>query len=145
MNIQPELIPSIALTLPFIVAFVGVYLILWKPLFAFLEGRDHAVHQAKHDADHFAHQAAERLARLEARLATAEADARAVRQTRREAAVAEENRIIHAAREAADKQVAAAVTEVRAQGSIAAAALRGQADDLARRIAGRALGRELAS
>ncbi len=108
MHIIPELGPSIALALPFFVAFLGLYVILWRPLMAFLDEREAATDGARHEAHELAAQADERAATLEEKLAAAKAQIADLHAAARARAQAKEAEIIGAARNEAEARIAEA-------------------------------------
>ena len=112
MHIIPELGPSIALALPFFVAFVGLYVILWRPLMSFLDEREQATDGARHEAEELAAQADERAAALEDKLQAAKRDVADLHLAARGRAQAREAEIIRAARAEAEARIAEAQTRI---------------------------------
>src|SRR6185436_1834148 len=98
MEIIPDPVHVALLTLPFAVAALAVHLILWRPLLAWLDERDHTSAHAREEAARLDTQASEQLARIEARLAEARAHAGSLRQQARARAHAQETEIVTAAR-----------------------------------------------
>jgi F-type H+-transporting ATPase subunit b len=143
MQIIPQPIPTLVLVVPFLVTFVALWQILFKPLFEYLEDRDRVSREALAEAKHLRHDADARLADIEARIAAGRKEAADHRATARAAAQKQEAVAVRAARAAADARVAEAVGQIGQQRQAAAATLRGQANDLARDLARQVLGREL--
>jgi F-type H+-transporting ATPase subunit b len=108
MHIIPELGPSLALTLPFLVALIGLYAILWRPLMQFLDERDNATEGAQKEAVEFERQAAERADALAEKLAAAKLEFQALHTEARTRALAKEADIVAAARAKADEFVTTA-------------------------------------
>lgn len=102
MHIIPELGPSLFLVLPFIVAFIGVRLILWGPLNQYLDDRENATEGVRQAAQDFVAQAEKRTAEIEERLAVAHAEIVELNAAARTRAQKKEAEIIAAAREEAE-------------------------------------------
>lgn len=112
MHIIPELVPSLALTLPFLVALVGVWVILWGPLMQFLDDRENATEGARKEADEFERQAEERSTRLEEKLAAARTEIQNLHAEARGRALAKEADIVAAARAKAEDYLSEAQARV---------------------------------
>lgn len=112
MHIIPEIGPSIALTLPFLVALIGLYVILWQPLMQFLDDRDNATEGARKEAEEFESQANRRAEELEKRLAAAKLEVQTLHADARTRALAKEADIVAAARAKADEFLATATSRV---------------------------------
>jgi F0F1-type ATP synthase membrane subunit b/b' len=123
MHIIPDLGPSLALTLPFFVAFFGLWFILWKPLMQFLDDRDKATDGARHEAEAFSVQADGRASDLEARLATAHSELVDLHASARGRAQKKEAVIIAEARKVADDKVAEAQKRIASEKATAKAEL----------------------
>jgi len=130
MHIIPDLGPSLALTLPFFVAFFGLWFILWKPLMQFLDDRDAATTGARLEAEQFAAQADERATALEEKLAGAHAGIVDLHTAARNRAHAKEAEIIAAARRAAEQRIAEAQEKINAEKQAAKAQLETSARSL---------------
>jgi F0F1-type ATP synthase membrane subunit b/b' len=141
MNVVPDPAAAVALFVPFLVAVFGLWTLLWSPLLAYMDERQHASEHARHEAHRLGHEADERMARIAANLEGAEAAARSARQLLRASALTEEARVVGEARAEADRRVSLALTEIRDAADAAARALRSQATNLAGDIAARTLGR----
>ena len=123
MHIIPELGPSIALALPFFVAFMGLYVILWRPLMAFLDEREQATDGARHEAEELAAQADERAEALEVKLVEARREVMELHNAARTRAVAKEAEIIGAARSEAETRIADAQKRIDSERQSARAEL----------------------
>jgi F-type H+-transporting ATPase subunit b len=115
MHIIPDLGPSLALAIPFFVAFFGLWVILWKPLMQFLDGREHATEGARAEAAHLAHEADARATDLEQRLAAARKESIEIRAAARARSHVKEAEIVAAARLANDERVTAAQARIGAE------------------------------
>ncbi|MEZ4240800.1 MAG: ATP synthase F0 subunit B [Myxococcota bacterium] len=141
MEIYPDPVHTALLTLPFLVALVSMYLILWNPLLAYLDARDEASERARHEAKELDSAADEQLSRIEGRLAEARVQVHELRQTARSGALAREAEIVAAARAQADDHVRAAVAQIATDRREASVALQTSAQELSREIAEQVLGR----
>jgi F-type H+-transporting ATPase subunit b len=144
MEIIPDPVHVALLTIPFAVAALAVHLILWRPLLAWLDERDHTSAHAREEAARLDTQAADQLSRIEARLADARAHVGALRAEARERAHAQEARIVAQARSEADGRIDTALERIRTDRATASATLRTTAIELAQDIASRVLGRRVA-
>ena len=145
MQIIPDLIPTLVLTLPFLVSMIALHVIFFKPLYAYMEEREGVASTARQEAEDFQKATGEKLAQLENELVEARRRAAAVRADARAKAQAEESKIIAAARKQAEGDVDEAVTQIAAEAQTAAATLKGTAATLSAEIAQQVLGRPLAS
>jgi len=100
MQIIPQPIPTLVLVVPFLVTFVALWQILFKPLFEYLEDRDRVSREALAEAKHLRHDADARLADIEARIAAGRKEAADHRATARAAAQKQEAAAVRAARRA---------------------------------------------
>ncbi len=145
MQIIPDLIPTLVLTLPFLVTMAALHLIFFKPLFAYMEEREGIASTARHEADDYAKATTAKLEQLEVQLVEARKRASAIRAEARAEAQSEEAGILAAARREAEAKVEAAVQEIGSESASAAATLKGTAATLSAEIAHQVLGRPLAS
>lgn len=141
MQIIPELVPSVLLTIPFLVAFAALNTILFRPLLDYLEGRDEAIHGAKEQAKVLHSQVETRLEDLDERLRTARVEINAYRADARAAALGEESKIIAKAREEADAKVSKAVEQITIEHAAATQTLQTVAENLSGDIVDQVLGR----
>ncbi len=140
MEIIPQIAPVIALTLPFLVAYLALHFILFRPFHDFLEERDGVATKAIDDAEVMDLAAADKLKQLDDKLAAARKEAGEIRQAARGRAQTEEAKILAAARAEADKEVDAAVAQIAKDRKNAATTLRGTANILSGDIASQVLG-----
>jgi F-type H+-transporting ATPase subunit b len=142
---QLELIPALAVMLfvPFAVTFFALRFILWQPLLAYLEAREHAIDGTKHEALRLTHEAAARTTELEKKLLSAREDIAAERSAARKRVADKHAVIVGDARAEADRQLADAVVQIERARAQAALEVRPMAHDLAREIAAGVLGRQV--
>ena len=142
MEIIPDPIHVVLLTLPFLVAMLALHVILWRPLLAYLEERDNTSTKARHEAHELEGAAAEQLTKIEVRLAEARNHVGTLRQQARARALAAESEIVTGARHQADQRVTEALAQIVTEKKAASATLGTTANDLGRDIATRVLGRD---
>lgn len=135
----PEL--ALALVFPFLVTLAALHLILFKPLLAYLAGREHEVQHARHEAHRLTSEVEKRVADLSRRLTDAEKQVGELRAQGRGRAAHQEAAITGAARKAAESRTSDAILEIRDEKQRAAQRMRELASSLATDIAGRVLGR----
>jgi len=144
LEIIPDPIHVVLLALPFLVAVAGAHLILWKPMLAYLEGREETVAKAVKEADELQASTEQQLQSLEDQLAAARGRVIDVHTAARGRAQAQEAEILAAARAAAEVRVSEAVAGIAIERKAAASALESTATELSREIAAKVLGREVA-
>ena len=144
LEIIPDPIHVVLLVLPFIVAVAGAHFILWKPLLAYLEGREDTVAKATKEAEELTASTETQLGQLEERLAAAHAVVISLKGAARARAQVKEAEILTAARSAAEARVTEAVSSIATEQQAAAAALETTANELSRDIAAKVLGRDVA-
>jgi F-type H+-transporting ATPase subunit b len=143
MEIVPDPTIAVLQALPFLVTFVALYFILFKPLLQYLAEREEASTGARAEAAQLGVEVAQRLETLEERLATARAEIGNQRADARARAHQKETEVISAARDAAEKRVESALAQLDIERQQASKALRDTADTLAVDIAGQVLGRQI--
>lgn len=141
MEIMPDPYLAPLLALPFLATLVALHFILYKPLLAYLEARDHAVHGAKREAEGLAQQNQGSMAELDRRISEANAQVGAIRREARARANEAEAKILAAARAEGAEKTSIALDQIKAEQRGAAGAMRQLASELANDIAGRVLGR----
>ena len=112
MHIIPDLGPSLALSIPFFVAFLGLWFILWKPLMQFLDEREAATIGAREEALAFESEADVRAGQLEQKLAEAHASNVEFHNAARARALAKEAEIVGAARSKAEAHLSEALGRI---------------------------------
>ena len=144
MEIVPDPIHGVLMVLPFLVAAVGMYVILWQPLLAYLDERDSVSHRARHEARELEQAAAQQLGKIEARLVLARQQVAVLRQEARSRALGREADMVAEARRRAEKHVSDALGELSRDRSVASDALKHTAAELSTQIAAQVLGRPVA-
>ncbi|MEK6607273.1 MAG: hypothetical protein AABZ30_06385 [Myxococcota bacterium] len=127
----------------FLVLIVVLNQLLFRPYLRLHERRDQAILGRVREAERLEAEARLRLAELEARLAEAKAQAAEERAGLRAEGIAREKEIVEVARAEAARRLAAAKEEFARMGADLRAKLAPEVDALARKIASRALGREI--
>lgn len=143
MEVIPSVPLALALALPFLVTFVALYTILYRPLVAYLAERDAAIHGAREEAAELDAQRATRLDELNARLAKTREEIAAFRGEARGRANAAGSAILAEARTKAEERVKGAVKQIEAERVGASSTLRASAGELSRDITRQILGREV--
>lgn len=143
MNIIPDLYLVLAQILPFLVVIIGLKVILFDPMLAFILEREVATRGVRHDAEGLLAVAEKKLTEYEAAIEKTRVEITELRTQRRAEANAEYQKLVAAARRAADARVGGALKEVGEAAEIARQALAADADSLAHDIAQQALGRKL--
>jgi F-type H+-transporting ATPase subunit b len=141
MNIIPDLVMVAWQMAPFLVLMVGLNLILFKPMVAYLHERAHATEGARHEAHDLVAKAEARLAEWEQAMAKARNEVTELRSARRAAANVEYQQILAAARAEADKRISAATAGLKMEADRARVELEGNARALAQDVATQVLGR----
>ncbi len=145
MDVIPNLYLSAIQAVPFLVAVLGLYVILWKPLLAYLDEREQVTATAKAEAARLTGEIESRVSQLDEKLAAAKLDIGVNRAAARGEAEAEEAKIIGAARTEADAKVSEAVARIADAQTAASASLQSMATGLSTDIASQVLGREVSA
>lgn len=141
-----EIIPTTAaiwFVLPFIVTVCGLYVLLFKPFYAYLEARDAHTVGARDEASQLVAATEHKIHTLESKLAVAREAAVATRAAAREQALTREVALVAATREHVAEQIKAELVEVTAEASRARSQLKQDAVIIAAEVAGQLLGREV--
>jgi F-type H+-transporting ATPase subunit b len=141
MNIVPDWILVALQTLPFLVAFLALRSLLFKPMIEYLEERDAAISGARDESTRLRERVAQARADWERRLAEARAEGAAHRASIHAEANSRRQELVDQARAAAEAQVGSALAELEAARVASAAQLREGAEQLAHDIAERVLDR----
>jgi F0F1-type ATP synthase membrane subunit b/b' len=142
MEIIPELVPTILLTIPFLVTYALLHAILLRPLFDYLEGRDNAIEGARAGAEELHAKTDARLIELADQLRKARTQMAKFRAEARGKALAEESKILAKAREEAEAKVATAIEQIVAEQAEASKILKSISATLSADIVNQVLGRE---
>jgi F-type H+-transporting ATPase subunit b len=128
---------------PFLVALLGLYYLLFKPVLAHLAGREDAISGAHHRAKELHARLSAQTAELEARLVAARTQIGDMRAARRAQSQREAAAIIAAAKAQAEAHAQRELARVQAEAESARAGLRANTATLAEQVAGRVLGRSI--
>lgn len=141
MSIIPDPILALLQVLPFLVLMLGLHFILFKPMLAYLEARDHATVGARHDAQALAAKAEAKLRDYEQALEKARNEVAEYRAARRAEAQKVYMTRVAAAREASDKRLGGAMATITTEAREARSQMGGRARALAVEAASQVLGR----
>jgi F-type H+-transporting ATPase subunit b len=143
MEIVPDPLLVAIFLPPFLVAVVGMWFILWKPLLDWMGERQDAVMDARSEARRLEGDIEARLDTLESKLAAARAEVTERRNAARAEAVAAEQAILTQARDAAEARIDEATARIAEESEVARRGLedaaRSIADDMATQVLGRPL------
>ena len=143
MEIVPDPLLVALFLPPFLVAVLGMWFILWRPLLTYMDARDDASADAIAEAKRLEAEAVAHVETLEGRLTVARNEITELRNNTRADAVAREKVILAEAREASEKEVETAVAAIAEQSEVARRSLsdaaRNIADDMATQVLGRPL------
>ncbi len=145
MNIIPDWTQVLLNTMPFLVAIVGMYLIILKPMLNYLLERDEAVQGGHDEADRIEAEIKDRMADYEAKLAAARAEVSAFRAEKRAEAQREYDERVSVARTDAEAQIESAVGEINAAKEAASGQLKSMSGEIADQVAGQVLGRTISA
>ena len=145
MNIIPDPLQVLLNTLPFMVAIVGLYRIILKPMLEYLLGRDAAISSGHEEATRIEEEITRRMAEYDAKLAEARAEVAAIHAAKRAEAQAKYDERVDAARKEAEAKIAAAVGEIDAAREAASAQLKTMSGEIADQVAVQVLGRSLSA
>lgn len=143
MEIFPNPAFAALMTLPFVVTFIALHFIIFRPIFDYLEERDHASTGAKAEAEALRNDIDAQSAKVAAQVESARAEVARARAVSRAAALERETEILHDARAKADAKVADALEGLGAARATASAELRNTASLLSNDIAEQVLGRAI--
>lgn len=139
MNIIPNPYLIAIQFVPFLLAAVALYHIIFKPMLAYLDERSTMTDGAKAEAEALLEKVQAQLAAYESQLAEANAEVRSIRSSRRVEAMKVYNAKVDESRAAAEQKVNAALAEMDAEQAEARATLQGTVGSLADQIAGNIL------
>lgn len=129
--------------IPFIVALVGLHVIIFKPMLAMLAERERNIHGFRTEAELLQDEVSGKVAELEARLVDARAEANAERNRLRSEAKKVEDEILTVAHAKADAALKQARATLEADAAASQASLEAAAAQLSRQIASTVLGRSV--
>jgi len=127
----------------FFIAFIVLYVLVFKPMTALLDARDHAIEGAKDEAKHLEAEVVGKQASFEAELRRVQGTSGEERERLRAEGQELERRLLETVRVETTQLMADAKTKLDGETQIARSELAAGRADLARIIASRVLGREV--
>jgi F0F1-type ATP synthase membrane subunit b/b' len=143
MNIIPDPLQVVLNMLPFLVAIVGMYLIILKPMVAYLLERKVAIQSGHDEAARIEAEINTRMSQYEQQLGQAREEVVALRAAKRAEAQVKYDEVIAVARTEAEAQIASAVGEIGVAHKAASTQLKVMSGEIADKIANQVLGRTL--
>jgi len=143
MNIIPDPLQVVLNMLPFLVTIVGMYLIILKPMVAYLLEREEAIQGGHDEAARIETEINTRMSEYELQLAHARDEVVALRAAKRAEAQVKYDEVIGKARKEAEAQIASAVGEIEVAHKAASTQLKLMSSEIADKIANQVLGRTL--
>jgi F-type H+-transporting ATPase subunit b len=143
MNIIPDPLQVLLNTLPFLVAIIGLYRIILKPMLDYLLGRDAAIRSGHDETARIEAEIESRMTEYDAKLAEARAEVASIHAAKRADAQEEYDARVGQARSEAEAQIETAVGEITVARDAASAQLKTMSGEIAEQVAGRVLGRSL--
>lgn len=145
MSILPDPTQMALNMVPFLVAIVGMYFIILKPLIAYLEERDSAIAGGLAEAEEIEVRISEKMEAYEVELVKARTEVATLRNDQRVEAQQAYDGVLAQARSAAEAEVGEALIQIEATRSAAAQTLKASSTELAQQVATQVLGREMAA
>jgi F0F1-type ATP synthase membrane subunit b/b' len=145
MSILPDPTQMALNMVPFLVAILGMYFIILKPLIAYLEEREAAITGGRLEAEEIEVRIGEKMSAYEAELSRAKTEVAALRNDHRAEAQEAYSGVIAEARAEAEAEIAEAVTQIQATRSAAGETLKQGSTLLAQQVATQVLGRQVAA
>lgn len=143
MNIIPDPLQVLLNTLPFLVAIIGLYRIILKPMLDYLLDRDAAIRSGHDETARIEAEIESRMSEYEAKLAEARAEVASIHAAKRADAQEQYDARVGQARTDAEAQIESAVGEITVARDAASAQLKTMSGDIAEQVAGQVLGRSL--
>jgi F-type H+-transporting ATPase subunit b len=143
MSIIPDPIAVLLNVVPFLIAIMGMYYIILKPMVAYLDERNEAIEGGKNEAAVIEERIVERTNDYDVQLAAARQQIAGLRSDRRAEAQDAYESVIADVRQETEGSIAKAIDEIQAARAGAEATLQQSADELANAVAERVLGREM--
>ena len=143
MNIIPDPLQVALNMLPFMVAIVGMYLIILKPMVDYLLERQSAIQSGHDESARIESEINVRMSEYEQQLAQAREEIVALRAAKRAEAQVKYDEVIGKARTEAEAKIASAVEEIGVEQKAASAQLKVMSGEIADKIANQVLGRTL--
>ena len=139
MEILPDPWMLLLQAIPFALTMFVLNTVLFKPMVAYLDDRDKAIHGSRKDAKDLQDKADNKVAEYETALQNAKNEASTVRSEARKAALEARESKIEAARAAVDAEISAALIEVATAKAKASQQLEGLSTALAAEITAKVL------
>ena len=143
MEIIPNMKQVLLNALPFMVAIVGMYKIILKPMLYHLIERAGAIKSGHDEAARIEAQIQDRMSEYEAKLAEARDQIATLRAEKRADAQAKYDDVVSAARAEAETQIEQALGEIKVAKEAASTQLTSMSGEIADQVAGQVLGRSL--
>jgi len=143
MTIIPDPFQVFLNIFPFLVAILGMYHIILKPMVAYLDERNEAIEGGKSEAVAMEEQINDRVDAYDAELLRARQEIATLRADRRAEAQVAYDGVLDGVRTEADASITASLSEIQTARSAAEASLKTSVEELAASAADRVLGREL--
>lgn len=144
MSIIPDPLAVLLNVFPFLIAIMGMYHIILKPMVAYLDERNDAIEGGKNEAASIEEEITVRTSEYDTQLAEARRKVAAIRTERRTDAQDAYEVEVAKVREETEASIAAAIAEIDTAREAAQAAIKQNVNELADAVAERVLGRELA-
>ena len=145
MEIIPNMKQVLLNMLPFLVAILGMYKIILKPMLEYLLERTGAIKSGHDEAARIETEIQDRMADYESKLAHARDEIASLRAQKRADAQAKYDVVVAEARTEAEAQIEAALGEINAAKEAASTQLKTMSGDIADQVAGQVLGRPLSA
>ncbi len=145
MEIIPNMKQVLLNTLPFLVAILGMYTIILKPMLEYLLERTAAIKSGHDEAARIEKQIQDRMTDYEAKLAQAREEIAVLRAEKRADAQAKYDVAVAEARTDAEAKIEAALGEIGAAKDAASTQLQTMSGEIADQVAGQVLGRPLSA
>ena len=143
MQIIPSLPLALALALPFLISFLVLQALIFKPFMAYLDERKATSENARKEAAELSAEVETRLGELKDRLTQARGEGASVRAEARISAAKREGEILLAARTEAEGKLKTAIESITSEKQDASTKLRETTQALSRDIASQVLGRQV--
>ncbi len=143
MEIIPNMKQVLLNAVPFLVAIVGMYKIILKPMLDHLIERSGAIKSGHDEAARIEAQIQERMSEYEAKLAQAREEIATLRAEKRADAQSKYDDVVSGARAEAETQIEAALGQINAAKEAASAQLSTMSGEIADQVAGQVLGRSV--
>ena len=145
MEIIPNMKQVLLNMLPFLVAILGMYKIILKPMLEYLLERTGAIKSGHDEAARIEQQIQDRMTDYESKLAQAREEITTLRAEKRSEAQAKYDAVVAEARTSAEAQIESALGEIGAAKDAASTQLKTMSGEIADQVAGQVLGRPISA